>query len=53
MECNGAGGVPPVSLAEITLRGWGGLDYYDISLVDGFNVRVKVNLFIFPLQACL
>lgn len=43
MECLGAGGTPPVSLAEITLRGWGDLDYYDISLVDGFNTLVSVG----------
>ncbi|GJQ81656.1 hypothetical protein Trydic_g8534 [Trypoxylus dichotomus] len=43
LECRGNGGAPPVSLAEIALRGWGGLDYYDISLVDGFNVKVSVE----------
>ncbi|KAJ8919978.1 hypothetical protein NQ315_006508 [Exocentrus adspersus] len=32
--------LPPASLAEITLHGWGDLDYYDISLVDGFNIPV-------------
>lgn len=35
LQCNGAGGQPPATLAEITLKGWGDLDYYDISLVDG------------------
>ncbi|XP_022919413.1 uncharacterized protein [Onthophagus taurus] len=43
LECNGNGGAPPVSLAEITLRGWGGLDYYDISLVDGYNLKVSME----------
>ncbi|KAJ3627199.1 hypothetical protein MTP99_014597 [Tenebrio molitor] len=43
LECNGAGGVPPVSLAEITLKGWGNLDYYDISLVDGYNIRISLE----------
>nr|QGX74964.1 thaumatin [Oryctes rhinoceros] len=43
LECAGNGGAPPVSLAEITLRGWGGLDYYDISLVDGFNVKASME----------
>ncbi|KAJ8941000.1 hypothetical protein NQ314_010508 [Rhamnusium bicolor] len=38
LECQGAGGVPPASLAEITLGGAGGLDYYDLSFVDGFNI---------------
>ncbi|XP_066996906.2 uncharacterized protein [Anabrus simplex] len=40
LKCNGAGGVPPVTLAEITLGGWGGNDFYDISNVDGFNIPV-------------
>ncbi|CAH1134041.1 unnamed protein product [Ceutorhynchus assimilis] len=39
LECQGAGGNPPATLIEITLKGWQGLDYYDISLVDGFNLR--------------
>nr|CAD7463425.1 unnamed protein product [Timema tahoe] len=42
LQCAGAGGVPPVSLAEFTLNGYGGVDYYDLSLVDGFNVPVQV-----------
>ena len=45
LQCNGAGGVPPVTLAEITLNGAGGKDFYDVSLVDGFNVPVKVRKF--------
>ncbi|CAO3632529.1 unnamed protein product [Cunninghamella blakesleeana] len=35
--------VPPASLAEFTFRGWGGNDYYDISLVDGFNLPMKIE----------
>ena len=46
LECNGAGGIPPVTLAEITLNGAGGLDFYDVSLVDGFNVPVQVRRFL-------
>ncbi|BES99051.1 Thaumatin family [Nesidiocoris tenuis] len=42
IECDGAGGVPPVSLAEITLSGYGGVDFYDISLVDGYNLPIKM-----------
>lgn len=38
MECNGIGATPPASLFEITL-GTGDLqDFYDVSLVDGYNV---------------
>jgi Thaumatin family len=43
LQCNGAGGVPPVSLAEFTLGGTGGNDFYDISYVDGFNVPVIIT----------
>jgi hypothetical protein len=43
LECNGAGGVPPASLAEIRLNGDGGKDFYDVSLVDGFNVPIQVR----------
>ncbi|XP_049815929.1 uncharacterized protein LOC126263008 [Schistocerca nitens] len=43
LQCNGAGGVPPVTLAEVTLGGYGGNDYYDISLVDGFNIPVTMT----------
>ncbi|KAL3276956.1 hypothetical protein HHI36_012321 [Cryptolaemus montrouzieri] len=43
IECNGAGGVPPATLIEITLKGDQGLDFYDISLVDGFNIRGSIT----------
>nr|ABU97476.1 thaumatin-like protein [Suidasia medanensis] len=43
IECRGAGGVPPVSLAEFTLDGWQGQDYYDVSLVDGYNLPVRIE----------
>ncbi|KAK9887276.1 hypothetical protein WA026_021585 [Henosepilachna vigintioctopunctata] len=45
LECNGAGGNPPATLAEIRLQGNAGLDFYDVSLVDGFNVQCTANLF--------
>lgn len=38
IECLGAGAAPPATLAEITLDGHGGLDFYDVSLVDGYNL---------------
>ncbi|KAI3746356.1 hypothetical protein L6452_08786 [Arctium lappa] len=37
--CNGAGGAPPATLVEFTL---GQKDFYDVSLVDGFNLPVSV-----------
>ncbi|CAG7825066.1 unnamed protein product, partial [Allacma fusca] len=43
IECRGNGGAPPVSLAEITFDGWGGIDYYDVSLVDGYNLPVSMQ----------
>ncbi|KAM3189777.1 hypothetical protein ACQJBY_068189 [Aegilops geniculata] len=42
MECGGTGGKPPATLFEITL-GKGGpadQDFYDVSLVDGYNLPV-------------
>ncbi|KAI4371329.1 hypothetical protein MLD38_019578 [Melastoma candidum] len=42
VACNGAGGNPPVSLAEFTLVTGGGQDNYDLSLVDGFNLPVSI-----------
>ncbi|KAF1757043.1 hypothetical protein GCK72_013498 [Caenorhabditis remanei] len=43
-QCNGAGGEPPVSLAEFTLRGADGKDFYDVSLVDGYNIPVLIDV---------
>ncbi|CAG9769734.1 unnamed protein product [Ceutorhynchus assimilis] len=43
VECNGAGGAPPVTLVEITLKGYGDLDNYDISLVDGYNTEASIE----------
>eukprot|EP00128_Syssomonas_multiformis_P012599 Colp12_sorted_trinity150504_noHs@22686 len=42
MECRGIGGQPPASLAEFTLGGDTQSDFYDLSLVDGYNVGIKV-----------
>ncbi|KAF5176644.1 Thaumatin [Thalictrum thalictroides] len=45
LGCNGAAGAPPASLAEFTLNGGGShnQDFYDISLVDGFNLPMSVT----------
>jgi len=43
LQCNGAGGVPPASLAEFTLNNSGGLDFYDVSLVDGYNLPISIE----------
>ncbi|KAI4299873.1 hypothetical protein L6164_033294 [Bauhinia variegata] len=42
IECNGAGAAPPATLAEFTL-GTGGQDFYDVSLVDGYNLPMVVE----------
>jgi hypothetical protein len=43
LKCGGAGGIPPVSLAEITLNGSGDQDYFDVSFVDGYNVPMRMK----------
>ncbi|KAI3988996.1 hypothetical protein MKX01_033032 [Papaver californicum] len=42
IECNGAGATPPATLAEFTL-GLGSQDFYDVSLVDGYNLPMIVE----------
>lgn len=42
VECNGAGAAPPATLAEFTL-GSGSQDFYDVSLVDGYNIPIVVE----------
>ena len=42
-DCGGvlactSSGQQPITLAEFTIGGMGGMDFFDISLVDGFNV---------------
>ncbi|XP_020416932.1 thaumatin-like protein 1 isoform X2 [Prunus persica] len=40
--CNGAGAIPPALLVELTLATNGGQDFYDVSLVDGFNLPIML-----------
>lgn len=40
LECDGSGAAPPTSLFEITLGGGNGQDYYDVSMVDGYNLPI-------------
>lgn len=42
VECLGGGAAPPATLAEFTLDGAGSMDFYDVSLVDGYNVPMLV-----------
>ncbi|CAH9142414.1 unnamed protein product [Cuscuta epithymum] len=41
-ECAGGNAAPPATLAEFTLDGSGGMDFYDVSLVDGYNLPMLV-----------
>lgn len=42
LECAGSGAAPPATLAEFTLDGSGGMDFFDVSLVDGYNLPMMV-----------
>ncbi|MEV6006469.1 thaumatin family protein [Streptomyces sp. NPDC051976] len=42
-QCPGYGKIP-ASLAEFNLNAWSGLDFYDVSLVDGSNLPMYINL---------
>ncbi|KAL1191934.1 Thaumatin-like protein 1 [Cardamine amara subsp. amara] len=42
IECSGAGAIPPATLAEFTLNGANNLDFYDVSLVDGYNLPMTI-----------
>ncbi|KAH7852932.1 hypothetical protein Vadar_031146 [Vaccinium darrowii] len=42
VECSGKGPASPITLFEINLDSTYGLDYYDVSLVNGFNVPMSV-----------
>ncbi|RDX72367.1 hypothetical protein CR513_48159, partial [Mucuna pruriens] len=43
VECAGQNAAPPATLAEFTLNGAGGLDFFDVSLVDGYNLPMIVE----------
>ncbi|ESW23173.1 hypothetical protein PHAVU_004G024600 [Phaseolus vulgaris] len=40
--CRGLIGTPPATLVEVSLEG-GKPDYYDVSLVDGYNIPVSIT----------
>ncbi|KAG5234647.1 G-type lectin S-receptor serine/threonine-protein kinase [Salix suchowensis] len=42
LECSGRTGALPATLAEFAIGGFNGLDFYDVSLVDGFNLPLLV-----------
>ncbi|GFY87903.1 similar to THAUMATIN-LIKE PROTEIN 1 [Actinidia rufa] len=43
IECAGAGATPPATLVEFTLGSSQTLDFYDVSLVDGYNLPMIVE----------
>ncbi|RDX99808.1 Pathogenesis-related protein 5, partial [Mucuna pruriens] len=44
VQCNGGGASPPATLAEFTIgSGTGTQDFYDVSLVDGYNLPLTVD----------
>jgi len=44
-QCRGTTvGEKPTSLAEFALDAFDGMDFYDLSLVDGFNVPISITL---------
>ncbi|KAF3956505.1 hypothetical protein CMV_018372 [Castanea mollissima] len=42
VECAGNNALPPATLAEFKLDGYGGLDFFYVSLVDGYNLPMLV-----------
>ncbi|KAI3665368.1 hypothetical protein L6452_43992 [Arctium lappa] len=44
IECHDAGATPPATLAEFTLGSGSTQDFYDVSLVDGYNLQMIVEV---------
>ena len=42
-QCQGNGAIP-ATLAEYDLDAWDGLDFYDVSMVDGANLPMYINV---------
>ncbi|KAK7366782.1 hypothetical protein VNO80_08779 [Phaseolus coccineus] len=43
LVCNNTYGTPPNTLVEFALNQYSNLDFYDISLVEGFNIPIQLN----------
>jgi len=43
IQCKGAMGVPPLSMAELELSKIDEVDFYQVSLVDGFNLPIRIR----------
>lgn len=42
-NCGTPGAANPATLAEFFFKGFGGKDFYDISLVDGYNIAMAIS----------
>jgi hypothetical protein len=42
-QCGSHWGALPATLAEFNLNAWRGMDFYDVSLVDGSNLPMYIN----------
>jgi len=42
-QCTGSGATP-ATLAEFAVGAWGGMDFYDVSMVDGSNLPMYINI---------
>jgi len=42
-QCTGYGAIP-ATLAEYDMNAWDGLDFYDVSMVDGANLPMYINI---------
>ena len=42
-QCKGWGTIP-ATLAEVNFDAWDGLDFYDVSMVDGSNLPMRINI---------
>jgi hypothetical protein len=42
-QCTGWGAIP-ATLAEYDMNAWDGLDFYDVSMVDGSNLPMYINI---------
>ena len=42
-QCKGWGQIP-ATLAEVNFDAWNGLDFYDVSMVDGSNLPMYINI---------
>ena len=43
LQCSGVGSTPPASKGEMNMDLTSGIDYYDISLVDGYNLPMQIT----------